>query len=117
MEKLAFLFTKYVHAQSLPAGSDTGSATFDNPLKGINDFPVLLNKVLGVLIQLGIPVLVIVIVYAGFLFVSAHGNETKLETAKSTLFWAVIGGAILIGAKVIAKVVCDTIGSTSCDFL
>ncbi|HEY4515068.1 MAG TPA: pilin [Candidatus Paceibacterota bacterium] len=120
MDKLLEIFIKVAHADP-PAGpptpSPSGSATFVNPLGGTTDFAVLLNKVLGVLIQIGIPLLVLVIVYAGFLFVTAGGAETKVEEAKKTLFWAVIGGAILIGAKVIAKVVCDTVGAVSCPIL
>jgi uncharacterized MnhB-related membrane protein len=46
---------------------------------------------------------VLAIIYAGFLFVTASGNETKLETAKRALTYALIGTAILLGSVVIAK--------------
>ncbi|HEY9583043.1 MAG TPA: pilin [Candidatus Paceibacterota bacterium] len=107
MQKILEFFTKIVYADP-PAGG--GSKVFDNPLGSTSSFSALIEKVLEVLIQIGIPVLVVFIVYAGFLFVTAQGNEKKIEDAKSALFWAVIGGAVLVGAKVIATVVKQTVG-------
>jgi hypothetical protein len=47
--------------------------------------------------------------YAGFLFVKARGNEKDLQTAKDALLYALIGGAILLGAYVIAQAIQGTI--------
>lgn len=114
MDIINFLFVKIALAQGTPIGS--GGASFKNPLEGAGDIPSLIYKLLGGLITIGVPVLVVVIVYAGFLFVSAGGNTENINKAKSTLLWACIGGAILIGAKVIANIVCSTVG-TDCSAL
>ena len=83
-------------------------ATFENPLDS-GDIPALLSKVLHLLVQIGIPVLVIFIVYAGLKFVTAQGNATKIEEAKKALFWAIIGGAVLLGADIISRVIKATV--------
>jgi|SRR3989344_7063924 len=105
MDKIISLFY-----QTLFAAGQEGSGTFKNPLGETTEFKALINKVLEVLIDVGIPILVVFIVYAGFKFVTAQGNTTKLEEARKTLLWAVIGGAVLVGAKVIATAIQDTIG-------
>jgi len=89
-----------------------GSGIFVNPLKGTSDFAGLIVKILDTVIKIGIPVLVLFIVYAGFLFVTAQGNTTKIDEAKSALWWAVLGGAVLLGAKAIAAVICATLSVT-----
>src|SRR3990167_9250014 len=61
-----------------------GGLMFPNPLgddiKTIPDFiEALVNKVI---LPVGSVVVVIMIIYSGFLFVMAQGNETKLSGAK-----------------------------------
>lgn len=101
----------FASAQNPPSA---GGPIFFNPLGTTNDFFVLITKILDVLIKIGIPILVLFIVYAGFKFVTAQGNEAEVTKAKEALFWAVVGGAVLIGARVIAGVVCATVGSLAC---
>lgn len=103
--KVNLFLVKVAYAQTSEGGKDF----FKNPLGSTSDFAGLINNILGVLIQIGVPVLVIFIVYTGYLFVSAQGNEKKIEEAKMALFWAVIGGAVLLGAKVIATAVQNTV--------
>ncbi|MEK7621930.1 MAG: hypothetical protein AAB415_02010 [Patescibacteria group bacterium] len=88
------------------------SPAITNPLAGKADSIVgLLNVLLDIIIQIGIPVIAIFIVYSGFLFVKAQGNESKLSEAKQTLRYTVIGAAIVLGAKVISVVIETTIKS------
>ena len=94
-------------AQPPGKGGDCG-ATFCNPLTS-GDIPALLAKVLHLLVQIGIPVLVIFIVYAGLLFVTAQGSSEKITKARSALLWTVIGGAILLGSQILADVINKTV--------
>lgn len=83
-----------------------------NPLgDGTGSLLILLTKLLDVVRQVGIPVIAIFIVYSGFLFVKAQGNESKLSEAKQVLLYTVIGAAIVLGATVISAVINQTIGS------
>jgi hypothetical protein len=78
-----------------------------NPLKGgIDTVPELLNLIIKTLIiPIGGVVVVFMIIYTGFLFVMAQGNEAKLTKAKSTLVNTVIGAAIILGAYAISVII------------
>ena len=52
---------------------------------------------------------VLFIIFAGFKFVIAQGNEKKVTEAKQMLLWGLIGAGILLGAAGIAKVVQNTV--------
>jgi hypothetical protein len=80
-----------------------------NPLGATDTLPKLIQQILRVAIQIGFPVLVLAIVYSGFLFIKAQGNKTELETAKKAFTWTVIGGAILLGALAIAELLNATV--------
>jgi len=68
-----------------------------------------ITQVLGVVVQIGVPIAVFFIIYGGFLFVTAGGSEEKIKTAKNTLVWALIGSGVLLGAWVIALAVESTL--------
>lgn len=52
---------------------------------------------------------VIFIVLAGFNFITARGDESKIDKAKSMLLWALIGVGIVAGAKLITKAIINLI--------
>ncbi len=81
---------------------------FVNPLKA-KSVPEVLIKLFEILIQIGVVVVVMAIIYAGFLFVMAQGNPEQLNKAKSTLLWTIIGAFVLLGAQIIAGVIQTTI--------
>jgi len=89
-----------------------GSFSIVNPLKStsIADGPdSFLMKIIDVLLLFAFPIVVLFIMYAGFLFVTARGNESQITTAKAALTWAIIGGVIALGAKAIIAVITGTI--------
>src|SRR3989344_3961920 len=86
------------------------TATIDNPLSADTLF-CFLKDVLDVFLTVGIIIAVLFMVYAGFLFVTARGNETQLGTAKKAFLGAVIGTAIIMGVWVIAKAIVGTVNA------
>lgn len=80
-----------------PLGDDTST---------LND---LLAKILNVVVQIGVVVLTMMLVYCGFLFVTAQGNPENLSKARSALIWTIIGGFLVLGASVIAEAVKSTV--------
>jgi hypothetical protein len=80
-----------------------------NPFKGDSIQDLLKTIVNDILIPVGGVVAVIMIIYAGFLYVTARGNDTKITEAKNALTWAVIGAAILLGAWVISEAISATV--------
>jgi hypothetical protein len=71
-----------------------------NPLQSttITEFLV---KIIQVLLIFAIPIVVFFIILAGFKFVTARGNDSKITEAKTALTWAVVGGVIVLGAQLI----------------
>ena len=67
-----------------------------------NTFAEVMAKIAEMVAKVGLPIVVIMLIWSGFLFVSAGGNEEKLKSAKSTFFWAVIGGLVVVGAYAIS---------------
>ncbi len=80
----------------------------DNPIS-VNSFPDFIALLLKIAVQIGFPVAVLFIIYSGFLFVKAQGNEKELETAKKSLTWTIIGTAVLLGASVLSYAIQNTI--------
>ena len=80
-----------------------------NPLGATSSIPALIQKVLEGVIKIGIPVIALAIIYSGFLFVFARGNSEKLNKAKDSLLYTIIGAAILLGSWAIAKMISSTV--------
>ena len=81
-----------------------------NPFKQ-NSIQGLIEVIVNdILMPVGGVIAVLMIMYAGFLYVTARGNSSKIEKAHQALLWAVIGAAILLGALVISEAISKTIG-------
>ncbi len=91
-----------------------GAGGLVNPLQ-VGSFPEFLRAILGGIVEIGTIVLIMMLVYVGFLFVVARGNSEKLQSAKSALVWTVIGGLILLGATAIQLVIEGTVESIRID--
>lgn len=98
----------YVYAQPGPGYSSGGSNPLENPLS-VNSFAELIDSILKIVLAIGTPIAVLAIIYSGFLFVTAQGNEEKLKTAKSALVWSIAGTAVLLGSWVLAGAIGATI--------
>lgn len=92
-------------------GTSGQTIEIKNPLGNIDTIQEFVNKLLELVIQIGTPILVLAIVYTGFLFVKARGNSGDLEKAKASLWWTVIGAAIVLGAFVISSAIQATINN------
>ncbi|TSC90283.1 MAG: hypothetical protein G01um10142_455 [Parcubacteria group bacterium Gr01-1014_2] len=56
-----------------------------------------LAKAIGrFLFQIAIPIAVIIIIYAGLLFLTSGGNQEKVKKARTALLYAVVGLAIIL---------------------
>jgi hypothetical protein len=99
-----------------PTGADSSSGAIngwptqliDNPLQvtNLNNF---IANLLNAFLKIAIPILAVFLIYAGMKFVMARGNEKELQTAKDNLLWVVIGGAILLGAWTIVRILKGTV--------
>lgn len=83
-------------------GSSSGSnVTLINPLKA-QDLEAFLKDILAFIIRIGTIVVILMIVYVGYLFVVAQGVPGKIEEARKALLWTVVGALILLGSQAIA---------------
>ena len=105
------VFAQGVSTPSASTQTVTGQVT--NPLGTINSFCGLIKAILGAAIQIGIPIAVLFIVFAGFKFVWARGNSEALITARQNLLWTVIGIGIFLGAWLLAMVIANTVNTIS----
>lgn len=103
-----------VHA-AVSAGDISGNLESVNQSSGLGDQP--LDETLGMLINvllglLGIIFLVLTI-YAGFLWMTAGGDEKKVAKAKGIIITAVIGLVILLSAYAISTFVLEQLISAT----
>lgn len=85
------------------------NAKIENPVPSITDLPMFIKALVNAVLVVGIPLLVLAVIYAGFLYVKAQGNPGELEVAHRTLLYTVIGGFLLLGAFVIAEAIGKTV--------
>lgn len=94
-----FLPTSFAFAQVL-----------QNPLKGeYSTIPGFLKAILNIVIDISVPIIVLMIVYSGFLFVKAQGNPEALATARKAIMWTIVGAAVILGASVISYSIKGTV--------
>jgi len=93
---------------SFAAGASVASAQFIDPLN-VTTLEDLLVIILNTVVTIMFPIIVLMIVYTGFLFVSAQGNPTKLASARQALKWTLIGALVVLGAKALSLAIAATI--------
>ena len=84
-----------------------------NPLGAGTSLPVLLKDILQLIVQIGTVVIVLMLVYVGFLFVTARGEPGKITAAREALLWTVVGALILLGAQAISLGIQSTVQALS----
>ena len=114
IKKISLHLTLFI-LTSLPilANADsTGliSGNITNPVVGVNSLLDLIRLILTrIIMPIAAVFVVIWIIYAGFKYVMAQGNQAKITEAHKTLLWSLIGAGILLGATAISQVVETTI--------
>lgn len=106
-----YYYTTALFILTLPylTSADGGSVNLArfNPIAQ-TDIYGLIKAILDFVVKIGAVVVVFYMIYAGFQFVTAQGNEDKISTAKKSFMWTVIGALILLGAMTLSGVVCNT---------
>jgi hypothetical protein len=69
----------------------------------------LIVGILNVLTIVAIPLIVLMIIYGGFLYVTARGNADQIRKANTTLTFAIIGGILVIAAVAITGIIESTV--------
>ncbi len=101
-------FTYFAYA--LTAHGACSAGTLCNPLK-VTTITEFLVAIIDILLIFALPVIIFFIIYSGYLFVTAGGDSGQIEKARGSLTWAIIGGVIILGAKLIITVVQNTVSA------
>ena len=84
------------------------SDTLQNPLQ-FNGIAEFVAGALKAMVIVALPLIALAIVYSGFMFVSARGNEEGISLAKRNFMYVVIGAILILGAWVIATLIGGTV--------
>lgn len=59
-------------------------------------------------VTLALPFVAVYIIYSGFLFVFAQGNQEKLSRAKENFLWVILGSCLILGSWMFAELLAST---------
>ena len=91
-------------ADSSLAGLDTATNEAFGPDHGLTkDVPTVVGKVVGAGLAFIGTLFLILIIYGGFIWMLARGNEEEVKKAKNLITQAVIGLVIVLAAYVITS--------------
>ncbi len=79
-----------------------------NPLQ-FDTITSFIEALLRSVVYIALPIISLFIVYAGFQFVTAQGNTSKLEAAKKNFLYVIIGALLILGAWALAQLIGNTI--------
>jgi hypothetical protein len=89
-------------------GTAQAVEVLQNPLK-FDRLDQLVAAVLQIVVMVSLPIISLIIVYSGFLFLTAQGNPKKLEGARNNIMYALIGAILVLGAWALAELLANTI--------
>lgn len=94
--------------QGQPAGNSSNKkVTLFDPID--KSLVEIFEAILDIIMVFAVPIILFFIVWAGFLYVTAGGNQEKISQATKALLYAVIGAVIVLGAKALLAVITNTI--------
>lgn len=85
-----------------------GNFTLSNPL-GDQTLMGFLQDILDVIMIFAVPLIVFMIIYAGFKYVIAQGNPGEISQANKAIMYALIGGVLILGAWAILEIIQGTV--------
>lgn len=80
-----------------------------NPLRGVSSLEAVIDKAARAASTIALSLAPVFIVVAGIQFLLAGESEQKISQAKKTLWWTLIGTAIVVGADILTRAVINTI--------
>jgi len=90
----------------------SGSANMPN-FSGIKSVQDLFTKIIAFLTPIAMLFAGVMIIWSGFLFVTAQGDPAKITKAKQNFIWTVTGVAVVLASGAIVDYVSGLLGGTS----
>ncbi len=85
------------------------SVSLPNPLAA-NDIAQLIDQIATWLLTIGLTISTIVIIWSAVQFMVSGGSEKRVESARKTIWYAVIGIVVLLLAKDITLIIAGFLG-------
>lgn len=86
-----------------------GQTCICNPLQA-KTFTDVINNILNFLFGVSIVIIPIMVVFAGFMFLTAGGNPAQFTKARGLLLWTAVGFGVILLAKGLTTVLRKIIG-------
>ena len=109
-EALPLSFSTTADSSNNQSNTTSNGPGIRNPL-GSNypDIPSFIEAVLNIVLMIGVPIIVLAIIYCGFLFVTALGKPEEIAKAKKAFIYTLVGAALLLGCFIIANAIKGTV--------
>ena len=95
-------------AAALPVFAQSAGATLENPLR-FDSIERFIEGVLQAIVMVALPIIVAFMVYAGFKYIFARGNVSKIGEAHKNFTYVIIGTILILGAWVLATLIGGTV--------
>ncbi len=104
-----FSFSPIVHADDYGLSATANRAGL---AKYGNDVPTVAGSIIGTALSMISVIFFILMVYGGFLWMTAHGDEGMVTKAKDTITAAIIGIIIVLASYAITNYVTTSVATT-----
>lgn len=91
------------HAQYLDELGNTGDAVYDDPAVTSRSLLTTIGDLIGILLSLLGVIFLCLIIYAGFLWMTARGDSKQVQKAKDILGESIVGLVILFASYSISE--------------
>jgi hypothetical protein len=108
--------TTQTTATSAP-GFSSQFTKLPNPLggAGVNTTGDAIDKLTTIVMIIAVPFVTIMIMYAGFSYITAYGNPEKIKAANKRALWTLVGTLLLFGAATIGNIIIKTVQKITTD--
>ena len=108
-----FMSLPFVHVSAIEVGLPNPICPQDNPNCERSDVPGLLKSIVNWLIEIGAIVAVGMVIWGAFQMMFAGGDPEKFKTGRNTIFYTVVGYAILLIGWGITAIVKELLTTSS----
>ena len=103
-----FVSAGILWALALPAAAQCTGTCLENPLR-FSSLERFIEGVLQAIVMVALPIIVAFIVYAGFKYIAARGNSSKITSAHENFKYVIIGTILILSAWVLATLIGGTV--------
>ena len=89
----SFILSNFVLAVTVSCSG--GKDCLQDPFDGKTIFTII-QSIIGYLILIGAPILAVMVIYGGFLILTAGDSPEKVKSGKDVILWAVVGYTIVL---------------------